>query len=237
MTKSQKYIYAAAAAAAGLTELLLRYLLYRMGVDDQGRLVFGHPLAAAVWLLPLLLLPVLVLAAGKLPKESPAVPLGKLPAVGSILLTAGLAAGVLKMESVGAMLKAARILGCLSAVSMCAAAVFRMKGKRPSFLLMVIPCIFFGVFLLSTYQRVRGLPQIMDCLPMMGAGISLLLYVYHQAALDLKSSSFRSQMIYGCLSIFFCITALLDGENPVLYGGCALWAACGIISLQEERKE
>ena len=237
ITNGKKYMLAEASAAAGLLGLLLRWLLYRSAVDDRGLLVFGHPLAIAGWLLPLALLCLLIQAVLKMPKASPAVPLGAVPGVGCILMTFGLLALSLQLDDSVAILRASRLLGLLAAVCMALAGISRFLNQRPFFLLMVIPGIFFAVFLVGMYQKMRGIPQMDDCLPMIGASVVMMLYSYHQAAMDLGCSTFRSQIVLGCLTVYFCLTSLVNGESPVFYLCGAGWALMGILSLREERTE
>ena len=237
MTKKKSFQLTLTALAAGAAAAVLRYFLYAAAVDDRGLLIKGHPLEIAGWALLAALLGALYFLTNGLSKTRLQVPVGPVPGAGSILLALGLAAAALHADPRFSLMKIAGMIAWLAAACMIFSGISRFQKKRPFFLLMVVPCIFFILYLVGLYQVLRGIPQIGDCLPAVGAAVSMLMLSYHQAAMDLHSSNVRSQVFYSGLTVFFCLTCLAEGRNPVFYACGAGWAGLNLLTLREERKD
>lgn len=225
----------------------LRWLLYRVAVDEKNLLVSGHPLEVLLWLLTAATAALTVAAVWKLDGSNryvdnfrPSVE----SAAGDFLLAIGIGITLLMMGKSGTKLEWARtVAGCLAAVSLVPAGISRFQGKRPFFAFHSLVCVFFAIYMVSRYQTWSGNPQLQNDVYELFGCVALTLFSYYQAAFDVGSGRRRMQLAMGLLAVFSCVTALAHTEHWALYLTAAIWAATNLCSLtpvprrQRERGE
>ena len=213
----------------------LRWLLYRVAVDEKNLLLSGHPLEVVLWLLTAAVAAVTVVAAWKLDGSNryadnfrPSVE----AAAGAFLMAVGIGITLLMMGKAGSKLEWVRTgVGCLAAVSLVPAGISRFQGKRPFFVFHCLVCVFFGIYMFCSYRGWCGNPQLQDDVYELFAGVTLALFSYYQAAFDVGSGRRRMQLAMGLLAVFSCITALAHTEHWVLYLTATIWVATNLCSL------
>ena len=215
---------------------VLRWLLYRVAVDEKNLLLSGHPLEVVLWLLTAAVAAVTVAAVWKLDGSNryvdnfrPSVE----AAAGAFLLAVGIGITLLMMGKGESKLEWLRtIVGWLAAVSLVPVGISRFQGKRPFFVFHSLVCVFFGIYMFSSYRTWSGNPQLQDDVYELFAGVTLTLFGYYQAAFDVGSGRRRMQLAMGLLAVFSCVTALPHTEHWVLYLTAAIWAATNLCSLK-----
>lgn len=225
----------------------LRWLLYRVAVDEKNLLLSGHPLEVVLWLLTAAAAAVTVTVVWKLDGSNryvdnfrPSVE----SAAGDFLLAIGIAITLLSMGKSESNLERVRtIVGCLAAVSLVLAGISRFQGKRPFFAFHSLVCVFFAIYMLGCYRTWVGNPQLQDIVYELFGCVTLTLFSYYQASFDVGSGRRRMQLAMGLLAAFSCITALAHTEHWVLCLTAAIWTATNLCSLtpvprrQRERGE
>lgn len=225
----------------------LRWLLYRVAVDEKNLLLSGHPLEVLLWILTAAAAALTVAVVWKLDGSNryvdnfrPSVE----SAAGDFLLAIGIGITLLMMGKSETKLDWARtIVGCLAAVSLVPAGISRFQGKRPFFAFHSLVCVFFVIYMVGRYQIWVGKPQLQDVVFELFGCITLMLFSYHQAAFDVGSGSRRMQLAMGLLAVLFCAAVLAYTEHWVLYLTALIWAATNLCSLtpvprrQRERGE
>ena len=225
----------------GLIGLLLRVIMYDAYVDGRGLLTVGNPLDLAVWVLTILTAALLVLALRPLVGPNtyaynfwPSVP----AALGTILAAAGILLTVLNgaLYPQDTLTLLWRILGWISVLSLAAAGICRLLGKKPFFLLYAAVCVFFALHLANYYRIWSGNPQTPDYSFQLFACIFLMLFAYYQTAFTVGSGKRRPQLFTGLMGAFLCCLALAETETPWLYPGCMVWLLADRCTMKPPRR-
>ena len=151
----------------GLAALVLRWRLYRTAVDEKGLLERMHPLSIVLLVLTAAVLLLIYFVVRK-QKESvsfeESIPHGTLAALGHGLLAGSILSTVLSgsPRAIGYLATAWRWLGFAAPLCLVLAGTDRLRGRKPSFLLHVVPCLFLVVHIVSHYQSWSGDPQMQD---------------------------------------------------------------------------
>ncbi len=219
---------------AGAAAMLLRRQLYMTAVDVKGLLVRGTlpgilltALSAAVFCL--------VFLAVKKDKGSSLyednysadIPAGLghvAAAAGIFLLTRG--SGIS-----GYLGQLWRVLGLAAPVCLVLAGIFRILGKKPFFLLHVIPCVFLMIQLVGSYRQWSSNPQMQDYLFALLASLALMLFAHYTAAFEAGLGNRKMVLGSGLLAVYLCLAELGCTEHPAMYFGGAFWALTGMCAV------
>ena len=227
----------AATVCWGLLALVLRWQLYRSGVDVKGLLVQHHPLGIALMVLTIGVLIRIVLAVRKLETSSDYETYHRASlwsALGHVAAGAGMLVTVLTGATMmgGYVEIVWRGLGLAAPVCMLAAGVARALGKRPFFLLYVVACLFLALHTVTRYQFWSGNPQMQDYLFSLLGLLALVFFCYYHAAWDADCGNLRLTLGTGLAAIYFCTAELAVSSGPALYLGGLLWVFAELCSLR-----
>ena len=167
------------------------------------------------------------------PKEYAANYSGSFPgALGHVAAAAGIFLTVYYPSSgVGNYLgRAWEVLGMVSPVCLVLAGISRLLGRKPFFLLHVIPCLFFMVHVITFYQLWSSDPQLQNYLFALLGTLALALFSYYTAAFEADCGSRRGTLVSGLAAVYLCLAELAWSAQPLLYLGGALWALTGLCS-------
>lgn len=224
-----------AALILGGAAALLRLGLYIFGVDEKGLLMNGHIFSLLVWAVTAFSAVFFCLGAWKLGgsevyednfgSSAPA-------ALGSLCFAAGIALTVLSGWDAWLRLEVIRnFLGLVCIPALLLAALCRIKGKQPFFLLYALPCLYLTLHTVSHYQTWCSRPQVQDFFFPMAASILLSLFAYYQTAFTVGFGKRRMVLMTGLLGIFACLTAVAGWEDLWLYLGGAVWMVTNLCGL------
>lgn len=219
-------------AALGGLALVLRRLLYRFGTDARGLLVNNHPLSIALWALTALAAVYLFAGVRNLDgseeyednfRKSPSA------ALGHVLAAAGIAFTVLTEEPRMAnyLGQGWQLLGSLAPLCLLLAGAARLLGKKPFFLLHLIPSLFLVFHIINHYQMFSGNPQFQDYLFTLLGTMALMFFAFYSASFDVGLGNRRLHMGMGLAAIYLCLAELAASMYPVLYLGGIAWALTG----------
>lgn len=226
MKKQANKFYPLLALILGFAAAGCRAALYALGTDAKGLLVSGHPAAIALWVVTAA---ALVLAAAAWLRTREEDVCGESRNVPEALGTAVMALGVLstmlfpEKGGIAVLMRIHGILSLLGFGGLLAAAGFLLAGKKPPFGCYAAAAVFLLVHVVARYRVWSSNPQLANYLFALGAGLCLTLVSYYQAALAVGLGGIRQRLALGSLGIFFCITAAVRGEYPVLHICSAGW--------------
>lgn len=228
----------------GAGGMALRWLLYAAALDGRRLLPTFHPLAVCLWLLTAAALLYIVISVWKLNGDgayennffpSPLAAGGQAAAAVGILVTMLHDAPILQ-ELLGTMLPGFlpslwQILGFLSVPCLLAGAYCRLMGKKPYFLLHVIPCLFFVLQIVVHYRLWNSKPQLMSYVfPLFGTA-AMALFAMYTVLFEVDLPRRRMQLGMGLAAVYFLAVSLSDMRYPWLYLGAIAWAATGLCTL------
>ena len=218
----------------GAAALALRRGLYAAAVDAKGLLIQNHPLEIALLVLTAAALLTAVLAAWKAAGE-----LQNTGDLRGVLGNVAAGLGILATTRTGLPVMGGYltdlwwILAQAAPVCFGLAAVFRAFGKRPFFLLHVVPCLFLLVHLVTRYQVWSGHPQMQDYVFAMLGAMALLFFTFYTAAMEADCGSPRIRLGMGLAAVYLCMAELARSSCPGLYLGGMLWVLADLCSLQK----
>ena len=224
------------AAAAGALGFGLRGLAYRVAVDEKGLLVRLHPAILVLAVLGAAVAAVLILTWIRTEKGKIMAPTGKVQALGSLCMLAGL---VLTLAGGwgGRLHVLLTVLCLLSAACMGAAAFRQLQGRQPVFLDHGVLCLFLGLYLVNRYRIWSWNPQTLDTMPVLCGIVALLVYVYQMAAGNQGEGELRSWLLLGTFGSFSCLTAASGGDGSWLALGGGLYMLCGLWAGAARKRE
>ena len=222
-------------AAAGVLGLVLQRTLYAVALDET------NLLQTLLAVYSLAVLGGIVLAAWKLDGSNkyrdnfrPSFP----AAAGNVLMAVGAALTVLLNEprmpgTLGAVWK---VLGWASAPCLLAAGYARVGGKRPFFVLHLIPCLFLVFHIVTHYQTWCGNPQLQDYIFTLFGTMTLMFFAYYHAAFEVGSGRRQMHLGMGLAGIYLCIVNLAFTEYLFLYLGGIAWMLTDLCSMTPKPK-
>lgn len=220
----------------GLIALVLRWQLYRTAVDEKGLLPRMHPLSIALLVLTTAVLLLIYFTVRKQeesadfeerrPRSVPAA-LGHALMAGSILTTV-LAGGP---QTLGYLAAVWKWLGITAPLCLILAGTDRMRGRKPSFLLHVVPCLFFVVHIVCHYQTWSGNPQMQDYVFALLGAMALMFFGFYTAAMEAGCGSRRMLLGMGLAAIYLCLAEVAHSAYPWLYLAGMLWVMTDLHSL------
>ena len=222
---------------AGLLGLALRLWTLGSGPDPEG-LYEPQPLAwTLLWIVTAATLVTIVLLSARLKnpgKYADNFPPSVAGAAGIALAALGIMFTGLKILTNAADLLATitGILGAASAVGLILAAFARYQGKKPSFVLHTIPCLFFALRIFEQAKSWSNIPQISIFLFPFLASICVMLATYHRACFDVNLGQRRTYLFWNLSGVYFSLLALPSGEDPLFYVGMVAWLLTNLCSLR-----
>ncbi|MDO5545896.1 MAG: hypothetical protein Q4F81_08760 [Eubacteriales bacterium] len=216
------------ALSLGLVCYYLRRLLYAMYADETGLLKTGTALEWGVYALTALSL-LLFAAAARKPMDLTPNPAGA--AVGQLIGGLGLGWTALRYpgEMPGMLGNLWRILGIASALCLIWSAWCTWRKKNTSFLLPLVPCLFWLVHMVDNYQGWSGQPQMQSYLFALLATMFMALFTYYIAAESVALGKPRRKVFSALSAGFLCLAAILGPEKTQpLWLSCAIWAVTSL---------
>ena len=230
-------------AGSGLIALVLRLSLFRLGRDEKGLLIAGHPLDLLIWAVTAMAAVLILISVRKLEGSSrydDNLAPSAAASIGAFALAGGIAVSVILGGSAGLRLDLlCRIAGAVAVPSIIWAGICRYTGKKPFFLFHGAVCLYLTLYSISHYQTWSSHPQIQDWFFSMAGALSLTLFSYYQTAFCTELVNHRMQILTGLLAGFFCIAAAAGGNDMLLYIGGALWSLtnlCNLTPVSRRRK-
>ncbi|MBQ7801337.1 MAG: hypothetical protein IJ375_03315 [Oscillospiraceae bacterium] len=224
------------ALGAGALGLLLRWLLYATGTDDQGMLLRSHPSQYLLWLLS-----AAALAGAYLLTRSITGPeryddcfhTSALSGVGCLLAAAGILITTISNMSdpPDSVTLIMWILGYGAAAALAVAGFCRLAGMKPSFLFYVVLSAYFAVRMVCQYRQWSSDPQLQDYCYQLLACVALMITAYHHAAFGTELGSHKSLWFFSLAAVFLCCLCLAGPGDQLFYLGSGIWAFTGLSSL------
>ncbi len=217
----------------GTIAMLLRRQLYLTATDAKGLLVRGTPLEIMLMALTAAVFAIVFLAlkndrGNNCYEEnySASIPagLGHVAAATGIFLL--VRSTVFAMAGYPAQLW--QILGLAAPVCLLLAGIARIFGRKPFFLLHVIPCLFLLVHVVGFYQIWSSNPQMQDYLFALLSILSLVLFAHHTAAFEVGLGNRKLVLGAGLAAVYLCLAEIGWTDFPGFYFGCMFWALTGI---------
>ncbi len=223
----------------GVTGMGTRWMLYLKATDSRGLLTSGHPLEILLWLLTAAALILIGLAVRKQKGlggyEDNFFP--SWPAAGGQILGAfGIGITVLFGNPLlpGMLGYIWKILGLAAVPCLAAAGVFRGLGKKPFFLLHMIPCLFLVFHVVNHYQLWSSQPQLQNYVFYLFGVLAMALFAFYTSAFTVEIPRRQMQIFTGLAALYLCAVSLYGGDTPWLNLGCMAWAATGLCTLEPQ---
>ena len=217
----------------GTAAMLLRQKLYLTAVDMKGLLLKNTPLEWMVLALTGVTAVIVLLALRRETGNSPyednytaSVPgaLGHVAGAAGIFLTVYTQPPVMD----GYIGDAWRFLGFAAPICLVLAGIARLLGKKPFFLLHVVPSLFFLLHVVSSYQLWSSDPQMQNYLFTLLSTLALALFGHYTAAFEADCGNRRMTLAAGLAAVYLCLAELAWSANSALYWGGMLWALTGM---------
>ena len=225
----------------GSIAMMLRRQLYLTSLDAKGLLQRGTFLEIMLLALTAAVLCIVFLALRKdrgsdryEDNYSASIPsaLGHVAAATGIFTVCGMASGA--ASYLGLLWQ---ILGLAAPVCLVLAGIVRIFGKKPFFLLHIVPCLFLLVYILGSYQTWSSNPQLQDYLFAVLAALSLALFAHYTAAFEAGLGSRKMVLGAGLAAVYLCLAELGWSDQPGLYFGGMFWALTGMCNTVPAEKE
>lgn len=207
--------------ALGAVGLVLRWMLYRVNLDDRLLLTPGHPLEIALWLLTAGTFLLIALCAGKM--KGPAAYEGNFSpsraacigcCVGAFLICYTALSMDAKLPGVPGLLW--KVLGVLCAPCLLVAGFSRLMGRKPLTLTYVVPCLFYMFHLINHYRTWSSESQLETYFYPLFASIAMTFFLFYTAAFAVDLPHRRMQIATGLSAVFLCMVDLSRTDCPWL---------------------
>lgn len=207
--------------ALGAVGLVLRWVLYRVNLDERLLLKPGHPLEILLWLLTAGTFVLIAFCALKM-KEPAAYkgnfPLSKAACIGCCAAAFLICFTVLSMDAklpgVPGLLW--KVLGVLCAPCLLAAGFGRLLGRKPLGLMYVVPCLFYMFHLINHYRTWSSESQLETYFYPLFAAIAMTFFLFYTAAFAVDIPHRRLQIATGLSAVFLCMVDLSRTDCPWL---------------------
>ena len=221
---------------AGALGMLLRFLLYATGTDDQGLLSRSHFAHYLVWILTAVTLAGLFLFSRSItgpdlyrdcfPTSTPA-------GIGCILAAVGILITTITESTAesGSAELVCTVFGFAAALILLFLGVCRLCGLEPSFLCEAVLCVYFAIRMVSQYRHWSSDPQLMDYCFHLCACVGLMLSTYHHAAFGVGMGRHRSLWFFSLATVYLCCMTLAGPENQLFYLTCGIWLYTNLTGL------
>lgn len=223
--------------AASVIGLLLRLWTIGSGPDAEG-LYKPQPVAwTLLWIVTILALGAVVLMSaglknpGRFSDNFPASPVG---AAGRVIAALGI-----MLSGLTILTKAENILGTLtgllgmgSAVCLLLLGFARYQGRKTSFLLHAVPCLFFALRIFLLCRVWSNETQIGVFLFPFLASICVMLATYQLACFDVNLGKRRTSLFWSLSGVYCSLLAVPGSDEPMFYIGMAIWLLTNLCSLR-----
>lgn len=218
---------------AGTVAMLLRRQLYLTAVDAKGLLRQGTPLEILLLALTGTVFAILFLAlkndrGSNVYEENYSASLPAALGHGAAALGIFLLVRSAVFPLSGPMRQLWQILGLAAPVCLIPAGILRALGKKPFFLLHVVPCLFLLIRVVGCYRLWSSNPQMQDYLYALLASLSLVLFAHHSAAFEADIGNRKMTLGAGLAAVYLCLAELGHTDCPAFYYGCIFWAVTGL---------
>ena len=210
------------AIALGLVCAGLRLALFQNHTDALGLLETGTLPETGIFLLTGVCLVLFALAA----RRDWEVENTKLAALGQLLGGLGIFFAALTNagQMTGPVASLWKIMGLAAGVCLVIQGVCTLKKRKTSFLLSLLPCVFFLLHLIDNYRGWSSQPQLQRYLFDLLASLSLAFFSYCDAAQAVSLGKPKTRRFSGLCAVYFCLAAIPGTPKfTILYALCALW--------------
>ena len=222
---------------AAVLGLLLRLWTMAGGPDEDG-LYPSHAFAwVLLWIVTLITLGGIILLtrgfkkAGRYFDNFPASPIGAAGCAASALgvMYTGLSTLTRAADLLGTL---TGLLGIAAAVALVLTAFGRYKGKKNSFVLHAIPCLFFALRIFDRCKAWSNVTQTSVFLFQFLASVCIMLATYQLCCYDVSIGNRKSSLLWSLSATYFCVLALPMGDDTLFYIGTALWLMTNLCSVR-----
>ena len=227
--------------AAGISGLLLQWLLFLLTLDGRGLVAEPHMLHILALLIQGAAIAAFII--GVLPLQGHNRYADNYPAsvtggIGSFALAAGILLTVPSRLSIrgNGLVLLWMVLGGLTVPCLIFTGVCRLRGKRPAFLFHSVTCLFFAVQLVLSCQSWSKEPQISTYIFSLLGCIALMLNAYYRAAFDSGIGRRRMQLFTGLAAGSLCLAALPGSDCPLLLLTGSLWTLTNLCVPEPPRR-
>lgn len=130
-----------------------------------------------------------------------------------------------------------QILGLATPACLVLAGIARIMGKKPFFLLHVVPCLFLLIYLVGNYQIWSRNPQMQDYFFALLATLALILFAHFTAAFEAGLGNRKMVLGGGLAAIYLCLAEMGRTDYPAFYFGCVFWAITGLCKITPREKD
>lgn len=224
----------------GIVGLLLRFWLFKTGVDAKGLLVTGHIADILVFILTAIVMLVLLLCSlslGNTPSYTQMFPPSKIAFFGNLAAAAGiLISAILELSrDFRSLTLFSLIAGLAAAASLVYLAFSRQKKQQPSMLFHCIFTFHLTLHVLAQYPVWSTQVQLQNYFFTLMASVFTLLAAYHRTAIDARSGNRRWYVFTNQAALFFCILCV-RGESWLFYLSIAIWNGTNYCSLRTGKR-
>ena len=229
----KKWMAADGAFVAGLGALILRRQLYITAVDEKGLLLRMHPLSFVLMGLTAAVLVLILWSVRKTTGAEDPCTTGAAAALGHTAMALGILATVLPgVPTAGTLSIAWRWLGLAAPLCLLAAGAAAATGKKPFFLLHVLPCLFFLVHIVNQNQSWSSNPQVQDYLFALLGAAALMFFCFYTAAAEAGCGNRQLRLSMALAAVYLCLAELANSTCPALYFAGAIWTRTELLRLR-----
>lgn len=231
-------------AATAAVACVMRSVTLSRALDAEGLLLPGNKLPAIMAVFVLLALAsvaLLLLAMDKRPQYAAnfsARPLWLAPAaVGAVLVLFG---GALRLREASGLELWVDALAAAGGLLLLVQTILQLQGKQPNFALLLLPCVWLMLKLVSDYKNWSSDPVLLDYCFLLLADITCMLSVYHIAGFCFDRGKRRLTAFWCAAAVVFCTISLADGLDTagVLHlVGMILWLGASLVQLCTDRPQ
>ena len=129
-------------------------------------------------------------------------------------------------------------LGILAGVCLLGTAVVRFRGSKPTFVLHLVPCLYFALRIFDSCRHWSNITQSGLFIFQFLASVCIMLATYQMCCFDVNLGNRRSCLLWSLSGVYFCALSLPVGEDLWFYGGMMLWLMtnlCAVHPLKSNR--
>ena len=224
---------------AGGLGFFLQRMQYRTGIDEKGLLIPGHWTRIALMALTVLVLFFLYASTRTLPplKNTPA----KASVSGGIGCLLGAAALFIRLPEPPMGPDRLCLLEHNFAIAaqliLCILAFCRFTGRKPSFLLHGILCLYLALRTVGQYRLWSSVPQLADYACFLLAHVALMISTYQLAARDAGSGDPKKLWRWGLTALYLCCSCSCGRNDRIFLLLFGIWLFISLPASQPEEPQ